>query len=389
MNLRHLRVFLAALESGSLSRAAELCHVSQPAASQGIGKLERHFNTSLFQRTPLGITARPAGLLLGERVRRAFRLLDSGFAGLTPRSRNNATLSQLKALIAVCDCESTTLAARRLGVAQPTMHRAVQRLEQDAGKALFERTSHGLVATRAGQSLARAAQLAMAELDQAEADIAESQNREAGRIVIGAMPLSRSSLLPASIVRFRQSRSQIPVHAVTGTYADLLAGLRRGEIDFLLGALRDPAPVGDIRQIPLFNDDIVFVCRPGHPALDLQRFDAAALRQYPWVVSQAGTPTRELFDRYFSDAGQPASLVECGSLILMRQLLQVSDHLGCLSRIQADIESAQGSMAVVPLALPDTQRPIGITRRVDWEPTAAQKQFLAVVTEIAQGVDPD
>lgn len=82
-NLRHLRVFLAAFDSGSISQAAGLCSVSQPAATQSIRKLEEHFTSKLFHRTPQGLLLTDAGGLLANRVRRAFALLDPALGDLS------------------------------------------------------------------------------------------------------------------------------------------------------------------------------------------------------------------------------------------------------------------------------------------------------------------
>ena len=271
------------------------------------------------------------------------------------------------------------------GGAPPTVHRAVTQLVQEAGRPLFERTSYGMIATRPAHALAQAARLAFAELEQAEADLADMLGREVGRIVVGAMPLSRSHILPRTIARFRGGRPTLPVKALDGPYDDLMAGLRRGEVDFLVGALRDPSPIGDIEQERLFDDVLVMVARPDHP---LAREDALALddlARFPFVVSTEGTPTRRAFDRLFERAGcRPQSLIETGSMILMRELMRISDHIGCISRLQVEAELALGAMIVLPFAMEDTARPIGLTLRSGWVPTAAQREFLDALRSVAR-----
>lgn len=383
-NLRHLRVFVAVVETGSITRAAERALVSQPAVTQAVGKLEKLTGHPLLLRTPQGMFASPAGAILAKRITRALTLLDQALSDLSPRLILTATAPQLQALIATREAENFTLAARRMGLAQPTVHRAVSQLEQEAGRPLFERTPHGMIATRPAQTLSQAARLAFAELDQAEADLAELVGREVGRIVIGAMPLSRSFLLPRTIARFRQHRTTLPVKALDGPYDDLMAGLRRGEVDFLIGALRDPAPIGDVVQERLFDDRLVFVARKGHPILALQSPTVDALLSHPIVVATEGTPTRRGFDDLCARHGAPPSLVETGSMILMRELLRQSDHLGCISQLQIQAEIGLGAVVPVPVQLSDTQRPIGLTLRKDWLPTQAQARFLADLRSVSE-----
>ncbi|MGE6036604.1 helix-turn-helix domain-containing protein, partial [Klebsiella pneumoniae] len=52
VNLRHLRAFLAIMESGSVTAAAREVHLTQPAVTQGIAKLELRFGVPLFERQP-------------------------------------------------------------------------------------------------------------------------------------------------------------------------------------------------------------------------------------------------------------------------------------------------------------------------------------------------
>ncbi len=56
--------FLAVCRTGSLTRAAAELHITQPAVSQHIRQLERHYGTPLFAKTGRGVEPTPAGQLL-------------------------------------------------------------------------------------------------------------------------------------------------------------------------------------------------------------------------------------------------------------------------------------------------------------------------------------
>lgn len=387
--LRHLRVFLALLERGSVTAAAEACHVSQPAASQAIARLEGEAGVALVHHGREGFGPTEAGRAFGMRVRRALGRLDAALAQVAPRLVLTATRAQLTALIAVRDAENYTLAARRLGLAQPTVHRAVSHLESEAGRPLFERSGKRMVPGRAAQALADAARLCFSELAQAAAELAELTGREAGQIVVGAMPLARSIVLPRVIAGFRGLRPSMPIRVIDGPYEDLLPGLRRGETDLLIGALRQPAPVPDVVEEALFTDDLVLVARPGHP-LAGRAPGPDDLARYPWIVPRAETPARAQFERALGALGattlaRPAS-IECASLVLMRELLILTDHIGCISRLQAGAEIALGTLVALDLRLPGTDRPIGVTVRADWLPTAAQAQFMQILRRVGAGL---
>jgi DNA-binding transcriptional LysR family regulator len=73
MELRHLRYFAAVAAQGSLSRAAERLHLSQPSLSRQIRQLERDIGTPLFERT----TLTPAGTALHRHALLLLRLADA------------------------------------------------------------------------------------------------------------------------------------------------------------------------------------------------------------------------------------------------------------------------------------------------------------------------
>jgi len=386
-NLRHLRVFSAVCSSGYVTAAAEQCCISQPAVTQAVRKLEREYGTSLFERMNQRLYPTASGLALEARVKRAFDYLDASLGELSPRLKLTATGPKLRALVVMANVESFARAAAVMGIAQPTVHRAVTQLELEAGLTLFKRTSSGVIATRAAKLLARGASLAFSELEQAAAEIAEIQGREVGRIVIGAMPLSRAYLLPRAIARFRDRHAQLPIRVLEGPYSDLLSGLRRGDIDFLIGALRDPAPAEDVDQELLFSDTLTLLSGNNHPLLKTQApITLAQLALYPWVVTLPDAPARQHFDQLFIAKGMtpPQNLVESGSLILLRELLQHSEHLGCISRLQAEAEIKHGLVRVIPFPLDETSREIGLTFRSGWAPTRAQSHFLERIRQIAK-----
>ncbi|MEI4488763.1 LysR substrate-binding domain-containing protein [Frigidibacter sp. MR17.14] len=379
-SIRHLRMFLAVARTCSVTHAAELCHVSQPAVTQAMTKLAGLTGHQLFNRSPQGLFVTEAGELLAHRAGRAIQRLDAAMADMGHALRVQATWQQLNALVAVTEAENFTLAAHRLGLAQPTVHRSTTMLEEAAGTLFFQRTLHGLISTRSALALAQATRLALAELAQAESDLAALDGREVGKIVVGALPLSRSGWLPNAMLAFRRKRPHFPFEVIDGRYDELLLGLRRGEIDMMLGALRLPSPISDISQERLFDDEVVVVARKGHPLAGVAPPQFSALARYPWVLPRRSTPLRAVLDAAFGDR-LPPELIETSSVIMLREILRGSDHLGGLSRMQAEVEA--DSLAILPVTLPKAMRAIGITTREDWQPTRAQRDFIALLHKTA------
>ncbi len=50
MTLRHLKIFLAVVDSGSMTKAAKNLYITQPSVSQAIAEIEEYYNIKLFER---------------------------------------------------------------------------------------------------------------------------------------------------------------------------------------------------------------------------------------------------------------------------------------------------------------------------------------------------
>lgn len=395
-NLRHLRVFVVVADRKSISKAAPRVFLSQPAITQAIAKLEGLLETELFERHSDGMFPTPPGQVWHNRVRRCLDYIERGIReALKSRTGTRAvpaaqilpllTTTQLKALVAVSEAQNFTIASRNLGVSQPSLHRAARELEQLLAIPLFEKTSTGINTTKACQVLARAVKLAFAEVRQGYYEVSALRSREVGKIVLGSMPLARTSILPEVLNRFSTKHPDIGINVVDAPYTDLLYHLRHGDLDFLVGALRSPPPADDILQEELLAPPLAIVARKSHPLMSSSQLDIASLAEYPWVVPSSGTPTRAFFDSLFVDQGLPTPhrLVETSSQILIRELLCGSDRLTLISTHQIEHELRLGLLGVLPFALSHTRRPIGITLRQNWQPTPSQSEFLEMLRDAA------
>ncbi|MCE1184970.1 MAG: LysR family transcriptional regulator [Rhodocyclales bacterium] len=398
-NLRHLRAFCEAERQKSISRAADAVFLSQPAVTQAIAKLEKTFGVGLLERVGAGVSPTGAGSAYANRVRRALAVIESGIAEALriggARSLRQArdllallTTTQLRAFVAVGTTNNFTLAARLVGSSQPAVHRSTRELEAVLEVALFEKTTRGIVLTRAGQVLWQQLKLAFAELHQGMAEVKSSGGLAQGSIVVGCMPLARHFVMPDTLVQFCGQYPAVDIQFIESPYPDLLHGLRHGEIDFLVGALRYPPPVDDILQESLFASALCIVAGSQHPLARVERpLSLADLAAYPWVLPPSGTPTRDRFERLI--AGVPGGgrfgLIESSSQILVRGLLKGSERLTLISRQQVQYEVDMGDLVILDFELGDNLREIGLTFRSDWQPTRVQLEFLELLRWVAAG----
>lgn len=376
LNIRHLAALVAIVDHGSVSLAARAVNLTQPAVTQGIAKLEQRLGLALFARGPGGMTPLEPALRLKARIDVALRLIGS----------NRVTAAQIRAIVALAREGSYAAAAAATGVAEPSLHRAVGDLGLALGQRLVERRGRGVMLTRAGIAVARRLRLAQAELRQGMDEIAALKGEEGGRILVGAMPWSRARLLPEAIIRFRADFPQVDISVHEGSHAELAGPLRDGDIDMMIGALRDPALAADLAQTPLLEDRPTIFARRGHPLA--RGWAVEDLRRYPWILSAAGTPLRALWQAMFDAVGgaPPPVPIECGSVMTIRQLLLGGDYLTLLSHDQLALEVEAGLLADIGPSPAVVGRTIGLTTRADWRPTPLQRAFMAAIAAVAAGM---
>jgi len=396
INLRHFFALDEIADSGRLSTAADRVYMSQSALTQALRKLEDAAGVLLFERAGFGVTETDGGKRLVARSQRAIEFLAMAEREIrakhpklsmsTPLHRH-VTASQLRALIAVVETSGYSLAARKLGLAQPTIHRAAKDLEAITGVELFPRAARGVEPNESAKSFARYAELVFAEVRQGFEEVREMQGLTNSRVAVGSLPLARSEFLPTAVTRLLDKYPDARVSILDGPYIEQLHALRYGQIDWLFGALRDPPPTTDVVQDALFEQPLSVVVRPGHPLLDAPPPPIEALAELEWIAPRTLAPARKFFDDFFEQGGKrtPTRIIECSSLITTRGLLLQSDRAALLSPLQVREDVRAGELAVLIEAIPNSSRSIGITARENWEPTMVQRAFGQIVRDLAAG----
>src|SRR5450432_465334 len=139
--------------------------------------------------------------------------------------------NRAKAFLVTAEEGSLSAAARALGMAQPTLGRQVDALEEELGVVLFERVGRGFVLTPSGVELldhVRAMGHAASRVSLIAAGQSESIE---GTISIAASEVYAAMLLPPIIAKLRQAEPKINIEIVASTKA---SDLRRREADIAI-----------------------------------------------------------------------------------------------------------------------------------------------------------
>ncbi|WP_050477505.1 LysR family transcriptional regulator [Herbaspirillum rhizosphaerae] len=396
VSLRHLRAFITVAELGSVTRAADALYRAQSAITRSVHELETVIGESLFERKSSGMLLTVFGNTLLFRARRAaqeFELArDEIYSKIkTPAGAMKTSIlsmlfneRRLQIFVKLAESHHMPTVANALGITQPAVSASISDLETSLGATLFQRTPKGMLLTEAGALLLFRAKRALAELRHAEADISALKGTTQGRVVVGALPLSRTTILPRAIASVIAAHPQLRITTIEGPFDSLAARLRAGDIDFILGALRPPEYANDLHGEPLLEDKMSVIVRRGHPLTQKSKVTLDDLMRAQWILSGKGTPARTLFELSMSrkDTPAPTEVVETSDLAILRGLLLHSDMVTAISAQQLEYEIHSNALQVLDFDLPRTSRTIGITQREESHPSPGAVVLMDAIREV-------
>jgi DNA-binding transcriptional LysR family regulator len=175
-------------------------------------------------------------------------------------------LNLLRVFDAVYRDRSLSRAATRLGLSQPGVSQALNRLRQHASDPLFVRQSHGVTPTAYSDALAGPVRRTLESLQSALQTQASKDIRLAERRLQLAMSDYSESLILAPLMHILDEQApllRIRTRPVDGD--ELHNALQQGSIDLAVGAL--PSLNEHYRNQLLFTEEFVCIARRGHPEI--------------------------------------------------------------------------------------------------------------------------
>lgn len=296
------------------------------------------------------------------------------------------TVRHLRLIAAIVAEGNLLRAAEALNMTQSAVTKALQDAEAQMGVSLFDRTNRGVVPTTYGTSLAEHARLILAQISRAEQEMADLRDGASGQVTIGTLLAGSAGLLPRAIARLRQDKPRLVIKVEEATNDILMPALRAGELDLVLGRLPEFRDRDGLKQEHLMNDYAQIVARRDHPLATRTGLGLADLLTPDWILPGPSTTLRRQFDKAFRDEGlePPLHWVETVSFLTSRQLLQLTDSLAVWPVQLARQEISNGSIVALPVPLPTTARPVGISTRADDLMLPATSCLVACLRDVAE-----
>lgn len=222
------------------------------------------------------------------------------------------TSRELLYIKTIAEEKSISKAARKLYIAQPSLSQSVQRLEEQLGTSLFNRTTSGLSLTYAGERYCYMAAQILKIYEDFELEISDINNLKTGRIHLGITNHLGILTLPKTMKRFHELCPFVEVLVTEDTSDNLEKCLLAGKVDFVIMHAPTEIETGKIDYEILKRDPFVIVTSPDHPIAASAHFtdgylfpvlDICLLENQPMIRLNSGQRIRQVTDSVLKKAG--------------------------------------------------------------------------------------
>lgn len=195
-------------------------------------------------------------------------------------------LHQLRYVVAVARTGNFSRAAEQCHITQPTLSQQVQKLEDELGERLFERLNRRVRPTTAGETFIPRAARILDEVEAAQRELMDAQDRVHGRFNIGVIPTIAPYLLPRILPSYMQEFPGVALTVNEEKTERLLKLALACEIDLSIASL----PLDDARfeTETLFEEELKLAIPEGHRLLKKKALRAADLEEERFVLMKDG-----------------------------------------------------------------------------------------------------
>ncbi len=163
------------------------------------------------------------------------------------------TTTQLEYVVAVDTCRHFAAAAETCFVTQPTLSMQIQKLEEELGVKIFDRSKQPVVPTETGIEIIRQARIVIKEAQRIKEIIADKKHELSGEIRLGIIPTLAPYLLPLFLDNFIKKHPSIKIKLTELTTKNIIAKLKSEELD--VGILVTPLEEERLFEAPLFYEE--------------------------------------------------------------------------------------------------------------------------------------
>lgn len=164
------------------------------------------------------------------------------------------TLTQLEYIVMLDTYRHFVLASEKCFVTQPTLSMQIQKLEEELGVKIFDRTKQPVIPTEIGAGIIAQARIVLREAGMIRQLIAEQKNTMTGELRIGIIPTLAPYLLPTLFKNIREKYPQVNLVAREIITEEVVQELKNNRLD--CGIVVTPLKDSTIKEDVLFYEEL-------------------------------------------------------------------------------------------------------------------------------------
>lgn len=172
-------------------------------------------------------------------------------------------LQQLEYAVVLSETGHFGRAAETCCVTQPTMSMMIQRLEEELGLVLFDRTRQPVRPTPEGAEIIRRARAVLAEAQNLRLCASDLKNEVAGDLRLGIIPTLAPYLVPLFVRPLVMAHPRLHLHVMELVTDDILRQLKEDRLD--VGLAATPLRDADVIEHPVFREKFMVYVSPSEP----------------------------------------------------------------------------------------------------------------------------
>lgn len=276
-------------------------------------------------------------------------------------------------------------AAKVLGLSQPALSMSMDRLEAELCAQVLERGPTGVTPTKLGDILYCRAQMIRSEIDLAAREMQSAMLSEPDSIRFGTLPSLASGIVPSALNLWRAQYPDQSLQVAECPQIDLLTGILRRELDFVIGYTECYDMEEGLRQRVLFRDSLLVIARAGHPLASATALSWDEIVSFPWICPTARR-THSVLEAALriASVALPQQTTTGGSVSLQKSILAGSDHLCMLPAHAVRAELLDGRLVSLPIHDPALNRKIAVFFREGFVLDAASLALISVIQSVGQ-----
>lgn len=290
-----------------------------------------------------------------------------------PASVQAISLRQLRFFVALARIGHFGRAADSVAISQPALSAAIRHIEAQLGLKLFDRTTHRVALTAAGETLLPHALRLLTTAENAFADMREVASLAASTVRIGAVP-SAVAAVAQVLPDCERAVPGVVAHLGDGKSDDLIQGLRTGAYDLLVTIATTADP--EFETIAIAEDEMLLLVRADHPLAGEAKLPWRALAGEE-VVHFAGGSIGELSAAALQQNGVAPSLrYQVDQVDSLYGLVLGGLAVGVIPRLYTrPLDTTR--LRLVPLSRPTVRRRLKLVFRPELKQEHARAHALA------------